>query len=93
MAIRLLRTRVTSTACKPAPATRNVGRTIARSDHTTTSKLLRRPFVMASCGAITRAIDSTPVTEMETTVEAGAVAAFSAPSFTGHESAIDASQV
>src|ERR1700730_8841819 len=46
MATTVRETSVTSTACKPAPAMRNVGRALARSDHTTTSKLLRRPFVM-----------------------------------------------
>src|SRR5438552_8282101 len=73
---------------------RNVVRALTRRDHTITGTLLRRPFAAASCKAINKAIDSTPV--METAVTATpaiAPAAFSAVSLAGLESATNRSHL
>src|SRR5947207_744084 len=63
---------------------RNVARALTRRDHAITGTLLRRPFVAASCKAINKVIDSTPVMEPAATAIA---AAFSAVSLAGLESA------
>src|SRR2546429_9702819 len=58
---------------------RNVARASTRKDHVITGTLLRRPFAAASCKAINKAIDSTPVMETAATATTAIVpAAFSA---------------